>query len=55
VQAKADPLVQLFAQHLAEPGLPTRMDVFSANMCVEIVNDGPVTIVLDRPPSAARS
>ncbi|MCJ7511994.1 MAG: D-aminoacyl-tRNA deacylase, partial [Anaerolineales bacterium] len=45
----AEPLVRSFAQHLAEQGVPTRMGVFGAHMQVEIVNDGPLTIVLARP------
>ncbi|MCJ7511996.1 MAG: D-aminoacyl-tRNA deacylase [Anaerolineales bacterium] len=35
-------------QHLAVQGVPTRMGVFGAHMQVEIVNDGPLTIVLER-------
>lgn len=44
----AEPLVQLFADHLSTQGVPTHMGVFGAEMLVEIENDGPVTILLER-------
>ena len=44
----AEPLVERFAELLREEGLPVEMGVFGANMTVEIHNDGPVTIVLER-------
>jgi D-tyrosyl-tRNA(Tyr) deacylase len=44
----AEPLVQLFADHLSKQGIPTQMGVFGAHMLVEIENDGPVTILLER-------
>ncbi len=47
----ADPLVRAFAERLASAGVPTRTGVFGAHMLVEIENDGPVTIVLERTPS----
>jgi len=40
--------VTLFAEHLAVQGVPTQMGVFGAHMLVEIDNDGPVTILLER-------
>ncbi len=49
----AEPLVRRFADHLAAQGVPVQLGVFGAHMTVEIVNDGPVTIVLERAPSAA--
>ncbi|HKZ55275.1 MAG TPA: D-aminoacyl-tRNA deacylase [Anaerolineales bacterium] len=44
----AEPLVRLFAQHLAAQGVPTRLGEFGAHMLVEIENDGPMTILLER-------
>ena len=44
----AAPLVESFAQHLRLQGIPTFMGVFGAEMLVEILNDGPVTIYLER-------
>lgn len=44
----AEPLVQLFADHLSRQGVPTQTGVFGAHMLVEIHNDGPVTILLER-------
>lgn len=44
----AEPLVAQFAEMLREQGVPTQMGVFGAKMLVEIENDGPVTIVIDR-------
>ena len=44
----ADPLVKRFAQLLSELGIPTQTGRFGAHMLVEIENDGPVTIWLER-------
>jgi len=44
----AEPLVERFAALLREQGIPVEMGVFGAHMQVEIHNDGPVTIILDR-------
>jgi D-tyrosyl-tRNA(Tyr) deacylase len=44
----ADPLVERFAQMLRELGIPTQTGKFGAHMLVEIENDGPVTIWLER-------
>jgi len=44
----ADPLVRHFAERLAAAGVPTRTGLFGAHMLVEIENDGPVTILLER-------
>lgn len=43
----AEPLVEGFASALREAGVPTQTGRFGARMAVELVNDGPVTIVLD--------
>jgi D-tyrosyl-tRNA(Tyr) deacylase len=44
----AEPLVDYFAQVLRDHGVPVETGVFGAHMLVEIHNDGPVTIVLER-------
>jgi D-aminoacyl-tRNA deacylase len=44
----AAPLVEKFASMLRELGIPTRTGVFGAHMLVEIENDGPVTIWLEK-------
>jgi D-tyrosyl-tRNA(Tyr) deacylase len=44
----AEPLVEHFAQALRDHGVPVEMGVFGAHMLVEIHNDGPVTLILDR-------
>ena len=43
----AAPLVEEFAKHLRQHGIPTQTGVFGAHMLVEINNDGPVTIWLE--------
>ena len=45
---EAEPLVTYFARRLAFHGLAVETGVFGAHMRVEIVNDGPVTIILER-------
>ncbi len=44
----ASPLVDEFAKQLRELGVTTQTGEFGAHMLVEIVNDGPVTISLER-------
>jgi D-tyrosyl-tRNA(Tyr) deacylase len=44
----AEPLVDLFAELLRAHGVPTQTGKFGAHMEVEIHNDGPVTIWLER-------
>jgi D-tyrosyl-tRNA(Tyr) deacylase len=44
---EADPLYERFCAALAAEGVPVERGVFGARMAVELVNDGPVTIVLD--------
>lgn len=44
----AEPLVERFAKLLAAQGVPTQIGEFGAKMSVEIVNDGPVTIWIER-------
>jgi len=44
----AEPLVRRFAEELAAAGVPVQTGIFGAHMLVEIHNDGPVTILLER-------
>jgi D-aminoacyl-tRNA deacylase len=44
---QAEPLYERFCQALRELGVPAGTGTFGARMQVELVNDGPVTIVLD--------
>lgn len=43
----AEPLYERFCDDLRARGVPVETGVFGAKMEVELVNDGPVTIVLD--------
>lgn len=47
---QAEPLVERFAEALRDLGVPVETGVFGAKMEVELVNDGPVTIVVDTEP-----
>lgn len=47
----ADQLYQRFVHLLAERGLPVQTGVFAADMNVQLLNDGPVTMIIDRMPS----
>ncbi len=44
---KADPLYQAFMDEISRLGVPVKAGVFQAMMDVELINDGPVTILLD--------
>ncbi len=44
---EAEPLYLLYARELEARGVRTGLGVFGAMMDVELVNDGPVTILLD--------
>jgi D-tyrosyl-tRNA(Tyr) deacylase len=44
----ASPLVDRFADMLRALGVPTQTGAFGAYMQVELVNDGPMTIVIER-------
>lgn len=44
---QAEPLVERFTAQLAAAGVPTASGRFGAMMEVELVNDGPFTVVLD--------
>lgn len=43
----AEPLVDALVEALRARGIPTETGVFGAEMAVESVNDGPVTVLLD--------
>jgi D-tyrosyl-tRNA(Tyr) deacylase len=44
---RAEPLYQAFCDALRELGVRVETGVFGARMQLELVNDGPVTIILD--------
>ena len=44
---EADRLYQVFVNRLKERGLPVATGVFQATMQVHLVNDGPVTVVVE--------
>lgn len=50
----AEPLVASVAQRLREAGVGALEGRFGARMDVELVNDGPVTILLESPVTGAR-
>ncbi|HTP09239.1 MAG TPA: D-aminoacyl-tRNA deacylase [Anaerolineae bacterium] len=45
---QAEPLIEYFVEQLRAEGVPVQTGVFRALMHVEIHNDGPVTILLER-------
>ena len=44
----AEPLIEKFVSYLEEEGLRVETGVFGAMMMVELHNDGPVTIILEK-------
>lgn len=48
----ASPLVERFAELLRDQGVPTQCGKFGTHMLVEIANDGPVTIWMERNPES---
>lgn len=44
---KADPLYQAFMDEISRLGVPVKAGIFQAMMDVELINDGPVTMLLD--------
>jgi len=44
----AEPLVARFAHLLREQGIPVATGVFGARMLVQIYNDGPVTLIVEK-------
>ena len=47
--ARARELYERFVSELSYLGVPTRTGRFGAHMAVELVNDGPVTLMLEEP------
>ncbi len=45
---RAEPLIARFAELLRAEGIGVETGVFGARMLVELVNDGPVTLILER-------
>jgi len=45
----AEPLVESVVEGLRDAGFTVGTGVFGAHMAVELINDGPVTFVLDLP------
>lgn len=43
----AEPLYERFCRALRDLGVPVETGIFGARMQVELVNDGPVTVILD--------
>ena len=48
----SEPLYDAFCAELERLGTPVQRGVFGADMAVELVNDGPVTLILETPPSS---
>ena len=46
---KAEPLYDAFVEQLKQSGLRVQVGVFQAHMEVSLVNDGPVTLLVDSP------
>jgi D-aminoacyl-tRNA deacylase len=47
--AQAEPLFERFCTLLAAQGVPVQRGVFGAHMAVELLNDGPVTLLIETP------
>jgi D-tyrosyl-tRNA(Tyr) deacylase len=52
--ADADRLYRAFVENLGALGVPVRTGVFAAMMQVSLVNEGPVTIIVDSSPWKSR-
>jgi D-tyrosyl-tRNA(Tyr) deacylase len=48
----AEPLYERFCETLAAEGVPVARGVFRAHMKIELVNDGPVTLMIESPRGA---
>jgi D-tyrosyl-tRNA(Tyr) deacylase len=46
---QAEPLFERFCALLAAQGVPVQRGVFGAHMAVELLNDGPVTLLIETP------
>lgn len=53
--ATAEKLLFVLKNKIEEKGLPVKLGVFGAYMEVELINDGPVTLVLERGKSVTES
>ena len=51
----AEPLFEAFCAALARAGVPVARGVFRAHMAVELVNDGPVTLLIESPAAGTLS
>lgn len=49
---QAEPLFELLVRRLTEAGVEVQTGLFGAMMEVELVNDGPVTLIWEDPPNA---
>lgn len=49
----AIPLYDAFCQRLRIEGVSVATGVFGAKMAISLVNDGPVTVIIDSPPKTA--
>lgn len=52
---KAEPLFIRFVEFLRDEGVSVQIGSFGERMEVELVNDGPVTLILEYPPCSDRS
>jgi D-tyrosyl-tRNA(Tyr) deacylase len=53
--ALAPAVIAAFVDELRQAGLAVEQGIFGADMAVELVNDGPYTILLEKEPPAAQS
>ena len=52
---QAEPLFEAFCAALSRAGVSTARGVFRVHMEVELLNDGPVTVLVETPPGAGRT
>jgi D-tyrosyl-tRNA(Tyr) deacylase len=52
---EANELYEYFASKVPELGVPVATGIFQANMQVSLINDGPVTFILESPKKAGRA
>ncbi|MBE6642348.1 MAG: D-tyrosyl-tRNA(Tyr) deacylase [Ruminococcaceae bacterium] len=45
--SEANAIYELFVEEMRKKGITTEMGIFGADMKVSLINDGPVTIILD--------
>ena len=46
---EANKMYEYFIQKVKEQGIPVKTGVFGADMKIDLLNDGPVTFVIDAP------